>query len=104
MTEGFYILILPSIHFVMKVEKDALAAGVAVELVPTPRQISSDCGMAVKFQGRGLDWVLREMKNAGMPEGLLYRSGEEGNLEFLGPAKEYGSAPLPNPPETRSIK
>lgn len=92
MTEDFYILILPSIHFVMKVEKDALADGVSVELVPTPRQISSDCGMVVKFREMDLDWILREMNGAGLPAGMLYRF-KEGGFEFLGSAGEFRKAP-----------
>jgi hypothetical protein len=85
MKEPYYILILPSVHFVMKVEKDALAGGVAVDLVPTPRQISSDCGMAVKFREPELDWILREMSGEGMPEGMIYVF-REGGFAPAGPA------------------
>lgn len=91
MKEPYYILILPSVHFVMKVEKEALAGGAAVDLVPTPRQISSDCGMAVKFRGPDLDWILREMDREGMPEGMIYRF-REGIFELLGPAAALASA------------
>ena len=41
--EAAYVLILPSIHFVLKVEKEAKARGLPIELIPTPRQISTDC-------------------------------------------------------------
>ena len=52
--DRYYVLILPSVHFVLKVENEAMAQGVPVELIPTPRRISSDCGMAVKFQQESL--------------------------------------------------
>lgn len=82
MTETFYILVLPSIHHVMEVEKEALAQGIAVELVPTPRQISSDCGMVVKISGQNLEKVVQFVNSSGMPEGRLYHF-QETRYEFL---------------------
>lgn len=92
MTKTSYILTLPSIHFVMKMEKEALARGIAVELIPTPRQISTDCGMAVKFRGGDLDRVLKLMSGTDMPEGTLYRSGT-GDYELMGSTAELRKAP-----------
>lgn len=34
---------------VMRAEKVLQKNGIAVKLIPTPRQFSSDCGMAVRF-------------------------------------------------------
>ena len=34
---------------VMRAEKALRNAGVAIKLVPTPREFSSDCGMAIRF-------------------------------------------------------
>ena len=34
---------------VMRAEKILQKNGIAVKLIPTPRQFSSDCGMAVRF-------------------------------------------------------
>lgn len=82
MMEDFYILVLPSIHYVIMVEKEALAQGVKVNLVPVPRQISTDCGMVVKFDEKDLDWILALMSRAGMPEGTLYRF-DKGHYEVL---------------------
>lgn len=36
----------------MKAEKALVRAGLVVRLVPTPRQFSSDCGFALRF-----DWA-----------------------------------------------
>ena len=69
----WYALIFPSVHSVLKVEKEALAQGIPVELIPTPRQISSDCGMAVKLHEESLGWLLETMARLSMPEGRLYR-------------------------------
>jgi hypothetical protein len=73
-----FILILPSIHFVMKLEKEALARNISFELIPTPKQISSDCGMAVEFSRDNLAQILSLMKEKGLPEGkIFYRSDSE---------------------------
>ncbi|MFP4057356.1 MAG: DUF3343 domain-containing protein [Candidatus Brocadiia bacterium] len=48
MSEGGQLLLLfPSIHHVLAAEQALREAGVGFELVPVPREISPDCGMAV---------------------------------------------------------
>ena len=86
----YYVLTLPSVHFVLKVENEAMAQGVPVELIPTPRRISSDCGMAVKFHQESLEWTLRLMAQTSMPAGRLYRRRED-DFDFLGATGESGN-------------
>jgi hypothetical protein len=43
-----YVLVYSTAH-AMKIEKLLEAAGVACRLVPTPRQLSSDCGVCVRL-------------------------------------------------------
>jgi hypothetical protein len=40
----------------LRAEKVAVAAGLNVKLVPVPRHLSSDCGMAVRF-----DWNCKDV-------------------------------------------
>ena len=42
------ILVFESIHDVVKAEKTLKRTGIWCDLVPTPREISSDCGMSVE--------------------------------------------------------
>jgi len=42
------IITFESVHFVMKAEKVLKEYGIDVVLVPTPREISSDCGIALE--------------------------------------------------------
>lgn len=42
------LLTFDSIHDVIRAEKILLAEGLYCDLVPTPRHISSDCGMSVE--------------------------------------------------------
>lgn len=48
MKAGRRVAVFPSIHDVMRVDRELAAAGVAHDLVPVPRGISSECGMAIE--------------------------------------------------------
>ncbi len=41
----------------MRAEKVLKKGGVTVKLIPTPREYSSDCGMAVRFNVQDMDAV-----------------------------------------------
>lgn len=41
------LLLFPTIHHVLAAERALKAGGVAPDLVPVPKEISSDCGMAI---------------------------------------------------------
>ena len=50
-----HVITLESVHFVMKAEKILRDEGISVRLVPTPREISSDCGMSLEVRGEPMD-------------------------------------------------
>ena len=51
-TETEYAIVLfYSTQAAIKAERVLVRAGLPVKLIPTPRQLSSDCGMALRF-----DW------------------------------------------------
>lgn len=43
------ILTFQSTHHVLKSEKILMEAGFRFDIIPTPKNISSDCGMAIRF-------------------------------------------------------
>lgn len=45
------VVLLPSIHDVMALERILGRQGVFYDLIPVPRQLSSECGMAVESLG-----------------------------------------------------
>lgn len=45
------IFVFESIHCVMKAEKLLKGKGVKISLIPVPREISSDCGVAIELSG-----------------------------------------------------
>ncbi|OGQ88789.1 MAG: hypothetical protein A2512_04090 [Deltaproteobacteria bacterium RIFOXYD12_FULL_56_24] len=46
---GSYVAIFLSIHYVLKAEQLLKAGGIPLDVVPVPREISGDCGMAITF-------------------------------------------------------
>ena len=56
-----YFLLFNTIHDVLKVDKILKKEKVNYELVPVPRNLSSDCGMCVKL-GDNLEDIKRHIK------------------------------------------
>jgi len=46
--EKVFFLLFPTIHDVLKTEKRLKAENIGYELVPVPRNLSSDCGVCIK--------------------------------------------------------
>jgi hypothetical protein len=71
------VVILFSIHFVLKAEKLFKSEGIGHDVIPVPREISSDCGMAVEFSCREKERVLDLLSSADIRiAGLYYRDGK----------------------------
>lgn len=47
--DGDLIAVFHSIHRVMKAEKVLQGAGLEFLLIPVPRQLSSECGLAIRY-------------------------------------------------------
>ncbi len=77
------VLILASIHFVLKAEERLKAAGVVHEVVPVPRRLGSDCGMAIAFATRDLAGVRAALKKAAIAIARLYRKEPGGGYSEL---------------------
>jgi hypothetical protein len=52
-----WVLKFDSIHDIINAEKLFKVLGVWCDLIPTPRPISSDCGMVLKFRFEDLDKI-----------------------------------------------
>jgi hypothetical protein len=49
---------------VMRAERLLLKAGYSIKLVPTPRQFSTDCGIAVRFNWEDMEGVSATLEQA----------------------------------------
>ena len=59
MEPGHCLLLYHSIHDVMRAERALKQAGLWCDLIPTPRQLSSDCGMALEFECAAAEALLK---------------------------------------------
>ncbi|WP_419059216.1 DUF3343 domain-containing protein [Ellagibacter isourolithinifaciens] len=48
-----FVLAFDSTHAAMAAQAAFKAAGAAIALIPTPREISAGCGMSLKFKAEG---------------------------------------------------
>ena len=75
--ENDYVAIFHSIHRVLKAEKLLKQDKVDFLLIPVPRQLTSDCGLALRFSPQQKATLLEILKEAGLcPVELHQRRGD----------------------------
>jgi hypothetical protein len=57
--EGDYLAVFNSAHRVMKAENILKARGLSILLIPAPRQLMTDCGLALRISPDIRDEVIR---------------------------------------------
>ena len=75
------ILLFQSVHQVMKAEKVLKDRGVTVDLIPVPREISSDCGVAIQVPSEVSEEVLCFIGERGLSCLGCYQRGNSGGFE-----------------------
>jgi hypothetical protein len=76
--ENELVAIFHSVHRVMKAEKLLKQAGIEMLLIPAPRELTSDCGLAIRFAPEKADAVLALLRSEGLlPAELYRRAGKE---------------------------
>lgn len=76
--EGDYVAIFNSIHRVMEAEKLLKAKQLQILLIPAPRALAADCGLAIRYAQEircEVEAVLAEAKL--LPRELYKKQGEE---------------------------
>lgn len=63
---AFGVVLFPTTSSVMRAEKVLARQGLAVKLVPTPRELSSDCGIALRFAWLDRALVEETLRHAGL--------------------------------------
>ena len=74
--ENDFIAVFHSIHRVMKAEKILKGADVPIQLIPAPRQISSDCGLALRYTPDDAERVQDLLNGQGLPPSEVYQYQE----------------------------
>lgn len=77
----FYVITFDSTHKAIKTEKIAKEK-LDVELIPTPREISSSCGLSLKFKEEQMDELMDILKDESKDGLVIYnvRRVTEGKL------------------------
>ncbi len=76
--DGEYVAIFNSIHRVMKAEKVLKGRHFAILLIPAPRALAADCGLAIRYaeaDREAVESALREEKL--LPEETYRKHGEK---------------------------
>jgi len=75
---GLYVAILFSIHYVLKAEQLLRQRGISLDVVPVPREISGDCGMAITFASTQLAEVQAILDAANIVLAKIFHKEAEG--------------------------
>jgi transposase len=75
MTANCGVVLFHTDAAVFRAERLLQAAGIDVALVPTPREFSSDCGLAIRVPWDASEQVLRRLQAAGIEFVALHTTG-----------------------------
>ena len=67
------ILVFPSIHHVLRAEKALNKRDLPFDLIPVPKEVNPDCGMAVEIESSDQAMVGRVLDEAGLKVEERYR-------------------------------
>jgi hypothetical protein len=67
-----FVFVLYSIHNVMKAEKVLKSRGIAFDTIPVPKEISSDCGMAILAASPDKHRVRKVLGESGIDIKMVY--------------------------------
>ncbi len=71
--ENDYVAIFHSIHRVLKAEKILKQAKQDFLLIPVPRQLTSDCGLALRFSPEAKDDLLAILKGSDLSPAEMHQ-------------------------------
>ena len=75
--DGDYVAIFNSIHRVMRAEKILKGKQVKIVLIPVPRQLTSDCGLAIRYAAAERSTVEGLLEEAELPPKEIFcKKGE----------------------------
>jgi hypothetical protein len=75
------VFLFESVHRVMRAEKILKGKGIKIDLIPVPREISSDCGVAIELSGDSESEALLILKENRISVVECYIRDLEGKFE-----------------------
>ena len=91
--ENDYVAIFHSIHRVLKAEQVLKQAGVDFLLIPVPRQLTADCGLALRFDPQTKAELLEVLAAAGLVPVELHQRSSGAYLDISSELSGHGGEP-----------
>ena len=82
----FYVIAFDSTHYAISTEKKLTASGAPITMVPTPREISTSCGLSIRILDENLERVINALQGVskeGMKLFRIDRSSKENPPEVI---------------------
>ncbi|MDD2580955.1 MAG: DUF3343 domain-containing protein [Desulfuromonadaceae bacterium] len=89
---GQLLAVFNSAHRVMKAEAVLKRRGLAILLIPAPRAISTDCGLAIRYNDDIYDNVLQTLTTEKLLPDFIYRRDSSSCYEPVWSAEDYKSS------------
>jgi len=82
---GEFIAILGSVHKAIKAETLLKEQKLPIMLIPAPRSVSSDCGLAIRYSADNSEKILNFLKEYDCnPQQIYIKNGEQFDLVYKG--------------------
>ena len=82
MTQDSQLLaVFNSAHRVMKAESILKGCGLEILLIPAPSALSTDCGLAIRYNSNLNDRVLQALDSEKLLPSLIYRKDSDSHYE-----------------------
>ena len=75
------VFLFESVHQVMKAEKFLKGKGFSIDVIPVPREISSDCGVAIELPWEDRQDALSVLEESSISILEFYIRDQEGRFE-----------------------
>jgi Protein of unknown function (DUF3343) len=80
---GQLLAVFNSAHRVMKAENILKRCGLAILLIPAPRALSTDCGLAIRYNSDLHDSVLQALTSEKLLPAFIYRKDSNTHYEAI---------------------
>jgi hypothetical protein len=68
----FGVVLFHTTSAALRAEKTIVRAGLVVKMIPTPREFSSDCGIALRFEWEAVEQVKSLLTSAQVEVAAIY--------------------------------
>lgn len=80
---GQLLAVFNSAHRIMKAEYILKKCGFAILLIPAPRALSTDCGLAIRYNNNLNEKVMEALAFEKLLPSVIYRKESETNYEVV---------------------